>query len=150
MFYLCSTDLIKNIRARSGRRYIACRLDKDSVYYTDRDLRVVSLLPALANLTWIRTANEDSGATDPAFLEFDLTAPAEVFIAYDRRATTLPDWLASFEPRPDLQIATTDDEAGPLKVFAKSFPAGRITLGGNLAVGAAGAGSNYLVLARRR
>lgn len=107
------------------------------------------LPPTLAGLTWIRTANADSGATDPAFLAFDLTAPAEVFIAYDRRATALPHWLASFEPRPELQIATTDDEAGPLRVFAKSFPAGRITLGGNLATGATGAGSNYLVLARR-
>jgi hypothetical protein len=150
MFYLCSSDLIHNIRAKSGRRLIACRLHEDNAYYIDRDYRVAGLSNGLTGLTWIRTANADSGATDEVFLSFDVSEPVELFIAYDGRATAFPNWLLrDFEPRPELQVKT-DEEASPLVVFAKSFPAGRITLGGNSAAGAAGAGSNYVVLARRR
>jgi FAD/FMN-containing dehydrogenase len=45
-----------------------------------------------------------------------------------------------------LNVQTTDPSSPTLHVYSQSFAAGAISLGGNLATGASGANSNYLVV----
>jgi PKD repeat protein len=69
-----------------------------------------------------------------------------VYVAYDNRATSLPDWMADWEDSGEV-IATTDFGR---EVYSRDFGPGSITLGGNMASGAAGAQSNYSVLVMER
>jgi hypothetical protein len=66
-------------------------------------------------------------------------------VAYDKRATKAPAWLAGWTVTTDV-VSTTDAPASPMRVYAKTFPAGAVTLGGNQAGGPTGALSHYLVL----
>ena len=64
-----------------------------------------------------------------------------VYVAYDSRASSIPNWLASWTPTSEaLPIAGVNH-----KLYYLNFSAGPVILGGNAAVGAAGAGSNYSV-----
>jgi hypothetical protein len=45
-----------------------------------------------------------------------------------------------------LTVETTDPSSPTLTVYSKSFAAGAVSLGGNLATGASGANSNYLAI----
>ena len=64
-------------------------------------------------------------------------------MAYDGRATSLPDWLASWTNTGENPLGTTDVSH---HLDAKDFQAGIIILGGNLAARAAGVKSKYSVV----
>ena len=87
------------------------------------------------------TANNDKKASQANFLSFSVNQNVTVYVAYDSRASSLPNWLASWTSTGQ-SLGSTDV---PLKLYSQTFPAGSITLGGNSAAGAAGAGSNYSV-----
>ena len=65
-------------------------------------------------------------------------------MAYDTRASSLPNWLASWSATGDI-ISTSDGDCN-LKVYSKGYSAGNVTLGGNKASGASGANANYIVI----
>jgi len=137
--------VVSNIRVTSGKPYRAKKLTIGSHYYIDRGYQITSIPPGFEGLTWIMTANDDKGATASSFLSFNINVDAWVYVAYDRRASSLPEWLRSFTPQGQ-GIGVTDGGASPLMLYGKRFPAGRVTLGGNQAKGASGAMSNYAVL----
>jgi hypothetical protein len=73
--------------------------------------------------------------------------PVTVYVAYDGDAgVTAPDWLTTNYTNTGLTIQTTDPSSPILKVYSRSVAAGAVSLGGNLATGASGANSNYLVI----
>jgi Leucine-rich repeat (LRR) protein len=137
--------VISNIWVASGKPYRAERLAVGSRYYIDRNYQITSIPSGFEGLTWIMTANDDKRATASSFLSFDINVDAWVYVAYDHRATSLPEWLRSFTPLGQ-GIGVTDRGASPLMLYGKQFSAGRVTLGGNRAQGASGADSNYVVL----
>ena len=61
-------------------------------------------------------------------MSFDVNQDVTVYVAHDDRAP-IPSWMASFTDTGD-DLLTTDTT---LSIFAKDFPAGTITLGGNQA-----------------
>jgi hypothetical protein len=59
----------------------------------------------------------------------------------------VPNWLAGWTLTSEV-MTVTDKQASPLQVYEKTVAAGEVTLGGNLAAGASGVKSNYVVIAR--
>ncbi|MEE9611748.1 MAG: hypothetical protein V3W19_10870, partial [Desulfatiglandales bacterium] len=126
---------------------VAARLEAGSVYYIDSPHKVTSLPTGMEELIWIKTANRDKDETIQDFLYFATTRAVIVYVAYDSRASSLPNWLVTFT-NTGTSIGTTD---GALNVYAKFFPlgpTGQILLGGNKALGASGDNSNYIVALR--
>jgi hypothetical protein len=126
-------------------QYDTARLRVGDRYYIDRALTLTALGPADQDWLWIRTANDDKASTAASFFSFTLLDSAVVAVAYDRRGTTLPDWLQGWPEAPQ-GIGVSDTEASPLRVFYQTQGPGPVALGGNLAGGAVGAQSMYVVL----
>ncbi|MGB5052872.1 MAG: hypothetical protein WBO24_00595, partial [Nitrospirales bacterium] len=106
--------------------------------YIDRAYTFTTVPPSVQGATYIRTANNDKAATNAAFLSFTVNQPVSVSVAHDMRLTPKPSWLSAFTDT-GTNLVTSDTT---LRLFARSFPAGTITLGGN----AGGAGSMYSVI----
>jgi len=128
--------------------YMPAKLQVGNRYYLDRVYTLTSIPPGLAlgGEEWIMTRNGDKGNTSDSFLEFTIEQDCIVYVAYDRRATFLPSWLANKFVQTSLSISVADAAMDRFGVFKKSFSAGTVSLGGNLSSGAAGAGSNYVVI----
>src|SRR5262249_31986311 len=133
----------------SGRPYDTATATVGVVYWVDRQYKITSLSATLDGGLLIRGANSDKNVSSPVHLTFNLSIPAMVYVAYDKRGKQLPAWLtdATWQLTSEALSASGGDvEASPMKVYAKQFAAGRVTLGGNKQAPAAGAGSNYVVI----
>jgi hypothetical protein len=119
-------------------------------YYVDQSYTLTSIPAALAGGIWIQTANASAERNNTAasYIDFTVDRPVTVYVAYDAGAAALPNWLrpASGYVDTGLNVQTTDPLTPTLRVYSKSFPAGPVGLGGNLATGASGADSNYLAV----
>lgn len=123
---------LSNVQVASGRVYpVAANLQLRSPVYADRAYVVTALPEALRGATLILTANDDKASTEAAFLSWTLHAPATVYVAHDVRITPKPSWLRTFTDT-GKDLVTSDTT---LRLFAKAFPAGTITLGGNASGG---------------
>lgn len=125
--------------------YILAYLQTDDEYYTDRDYVINNIPGILENLLWIKSANDDQSNTSSALLSFTLNRSATVYIAYDHRAISVPNWLSAQFILTEYSIEVSD-KVSYLPVWSKQFEPGTYTLGGNLATPAAGAKCNYSVL----
>ncbi len=115
-----------------------------SVYYSDRDYVITSMPSYLESVLGIRTANNDKNETSETWITFGIDRDADIYIAYDQRATSLPNWMSGYAAVGET-IGTTDPGAD-FDLYKKACSAGGVVLGGNMAPGAAGAESNYIVL----
>ncbi|MFQ5963711.1 MAG: DUF5060 domain-containing protein [Candidatus Scalinduaceae bacterium] len=121
--------VIGNLSAGSGSAYVVVPdgLQTGAATYIDRSF-TFSTVPASVNgATYIQTANNDKSSTGTSFLTFDVNQNVTVYVGHDNRITTKPSWLAGFTDTGE-DIVTTDTA---LRLFAKDFPAGAVTLGGN-------------------
>jgi len=129
--------------------YTVANLNTGDLYYLDRTYSLTSVPSELSTgiEEWIKTRNNDkSNTTSNDFLQFTISQDSTVYVAYDSRAVSLPNWLsANFSPT-SLTVGVTDSDMGYFEVYQKTFAAGTVSLGGNLAVPASGAGSNYIVI----
>jgi hypothetical protein len=117
-------------------------------YYIDRTYTITALSANLANQPIIRTANADKYVNVASHLTFTLAQSSTVYVAYDKRATSLPAWLGDGSwTLTSETFATTDTAASAFRVYAKNFPAGSVTLGGNYQAPVAGADTHYAVIA---
>jgi len=119
-------------------------LKPGALVYGDREYTYVSVPDDLMDATYLTTANDDKGNSAKEYLVFTVSAPATVYVGFDNRATQLPGWLRDW--RDTKQSLRTTDSGCRLKLYAKSFPAGTVALGGNKAPGA---GSHYVVVIGR-
>ena len=141
------TGLIDDIQVATGKAYALATLEGGTTHYIDRTYTVTSVPNALAEASFIKTANGDKANSGNTLLSFTLTQGATVYVAYDPRATTLPAWLNSWK-KEAFTLGTTDPGTSFFDVYSKSFVAGVVSLGGALASPAAGAQMNYLVAAQ--
>jgi hypothetical protein len=141
------TALITNITATTGKKYQLSKLTSGAVYYTDRTYDITSAPSYLVNAPFIQTANEDKINTSSSLLSFNLNHAGTVYVAYDPRATTLPTWLQGWKKLTD-KIGINDSKISSFNLYSKDFPAGKVTLGGNMAGAAAGALCQYVVIAK--
>jgi len=130
----------------TGRPYSTATARAGALPYIDRSYTVGSLSSALNNGVLIRTANDDKYVPASTHLTITVTASANLYVAYDKRATTSPTWLQSGWTLTSDAVATSDSGASPLRVYRKAVSAGSVTLGGNHQGGATGAHSSYFVI----
>jgi hypothetical protein len=115
-------------------------------YYTDRDYVLTSVPAPYRGMETITTPNDDRNRTDADYMKFEMPFDGTVYVAYDSRATSLPNWLRSFTYTGNY-INTSLSTQPSLKVYSKPFTAGEcLKLGANKASGFAGdTVSNYIV-----
>jgi len=140
-----ATGLVRNITAGSSRSYILAQLATGVTYYTDRTYKTTSVPTSLKDSPFIKTANDDKRNASTSLLSFDLSQTATVYVAYDPRATALPSWLSGWQKVNEI-IGINDPKISYMNLYSKSFPAGRVSLGGNMLSPAAGAMNNYFVV----
>jgi putative membrane-bound dehydrogenase-like protein len=136
------SPIASSIAAESGRGYATGTLQADHTSYTDRSYVFTRVPEILAGAEIIRTSNEDDRSRGNAFLTFELALASTVFVAHDVRIEQLPEWLQAFADS-DLSVTTTDTQ---FRLWSKDFPAGKVTLGGNLPAGRSGPKANYFVV----
>ena len=136
-----------SLRIISTGEFLTGRPTAGNRYYLDRDYVIQSIPDSLRDAQWIFTAMSDKDGRDSLFLVFRVEQDARVYVAYDRRATSFPNWLVSRFTRTRLAI----DVSGPadsLIVWRADFPAGVVVLGGNRASGAREPRDMYVVLVK--
>ncbi|WP_347158799.1 malectin domain-containing carbohydrate-binding protein [Pontibacter chitinilyticus] len=138
--------LVSNVAGSSGNSYGLTDLAVGRKLYTDRTYQVTSVPSVLQGAWLIQPPNADKWSTSTAVLSFTLSQPAIVYVAYDPRATALPSWLSGWTKLAD-RVGVDDSKISSMVLYSKSFPAGKVTLGGNMASPAAGAETNYLTMA---
>lgn len=138
-------SLVSEIKATTGRSYIPAELVVGTKIYTDRVYQATSVPAFLNKAPLIVTANDDKSSTSTAMLSFKVSQPATVYVAYDPRATVLPAWLSGWQKLAD-RVGVNDSKISHMDLYSKSFAAGTVSLGGNLASPAKGAGNNYFVV----
>lgn len=144
-------NLITQVSASSGKVYKVGKLNVGSTLYTDRAFMATSVPDYLKGASFVQTAMDDKKEADKFELITYMKKQSVVFIAYDVRATVLPDWLKSWHKTGDI-IGTNDPKLKHLEVYSKlvnsyqyyPYP---FLLAGNMASPAAGAEANYIVVA---
>ncbi len=114
-------------------------------YYLDRDYVIEAVPDSLQGALWIQTAMSDKDNADEEFLKFSVNQPVRVFVAYDSRVTSFPDWLRSQFTRTEAVIRVSGP-ADSLVLWRRDYPEGEVVLGGNRASGARGPRDMYVVL----
>jgi serine/threonine-protein kinase len=148
---LPATNWVTVTSVSSGRPYDTSTATVGVAYWIDRDYKITSLSSGLEDGVLVRGANSDKNVNSTEHLTLTLSLPGKVYVAYDIRGKQLPAWLADGTwqlTNESLSASGGDAQASPMKVYAKQFPAGRLTLGGNKQAPAGGAGSNYVVIVK--
>jgi hypothetical protein len=99
-------------------------------------------------MPFIKTPNDDKAVTSSTALSFKLSQSATVYVGYDPLATTLPAWLSNWQKLTD-KVGINDPRISYLTLYSKPFPAGTVSLGGNLASPAAGSKNSYIVIVKQ-
>jgi hypothetical protein len=135
--------VITNLKSGTSRTYTQTTLATNTVYYTDRTYKVTSVPSVLSGALLIRTACDDKTNTSTN-LSFTLTQAATVYVAYDSRANSLPSWLNSWT-KSSSTIGVSDADVTKLNIYSKSYAAGTVTLGANMAAPASDVHAQYVV-----
>ena len=117
------------------------------MYYTDRDYTLTSVLGPYVGMEAIITPNNDRNRTDASdYLTFTMPYDGMVYVAFDSRATSLPDWASGFVDTGDSLLTSLATQPA-LKIYSRFAFAGEcINLGANKAPGfVGGTVSNYIV-----
>jgi len=102
---------------------------KENRQYIDRRYMIMEYPSFLSGAKLIRTANEDKSSRGEDFLSFYVNKSVSVFIAHWSEIVTVPSWLKDNYQKTDLKI---DNGDGEYVLYLKNFPAGEISLGGNI------------------
>ena len=114
-------------------------------YYVDRTYKINSIPEEMNGYLWIKTANNDRDMNDENFFSFQLNEATKIYVAYDSRALNYPNWLVNDFYRVGKQVGVSE-YADKLDLWVKECEPGVISLGANLANGAQGVESMYVVL----
>jgi hypothetical protein len=96
----------------------------------------------------IQTAMGDAGTTTANQLTFTIDQPGTVYVAVDKSLATLPAWLSGWTLTTE-SVGVNASSSDGFKVYSQSFPAGSITLGGNIEPPASGSAFMYMVFIKR-
>ncbi|MCF8038225.1 MAG: fibronectin type III domain-containing protein [Desulfohalobiaceae bacterium] len=142
-----SSNATVEVTVNQPSGYSVTDLQEGIEYYNDRTYTLVTLPQSMTdgNEQLILTSNDDKEQTSETFLEFSLSNQATVYVAYDSRASSLPNWLESAFAPTDMTIDVTD-AMGSFNVYEATYGAETVQLGGNAASGEDGAASNYIVI----
>lgn len=122
-------------------------LSQGMEYYTDRNYTLTAVPQQYLNMAVIKTPNDERGLTDPSdYLTFEMSSSGYVYVAFDRRATSLPNWMTGFIDTERI-INTSLTTQSYLKIYRKYFSSGScVNLGANRGSGSSGRVlSNFIV-----
>ncbi|MCR2805599.1 FIMAH domain-containing protein [Paenibacillus soyae] len=128
-------DNSANGSANMANWSVQSNLQLGDIVYGDRMTgskiyRFESLPDPLLGMEWIRSAVASRSATSSDLLSFYLAAEADVYVAYDSRITTEPEWLtAHYE---DTGETIVDSQPVTYKLYKKRYSAGsHVVMGTN-------------------
>jgi len=127
--------------------YTTGYLEKNDFYYIDRSYVIESIPAEFDGSLWIKTSNEDRSNSDSEFFTFELHQDSKIYVAYDSRAQSVPNWLKNDFQHVNKFIGVSE-YAEKLELWERQCTKGKIILGGNLAEGSHGAESMYVILAK--
>jgi len=144
-------SLITQVSASSGKLYNVAKLSEGAQIYSDRAFKATSVPSYLMGASFVQTAMDDKKEEGSFELVTFMKKPVVLYVAYDSRATALPEWLKSWHKTGDV-IGTNDPKMKNLQVYSKRADYWQVyprpfILGGNMASPAAGAQANYMVIA---
>jgi len=116
-------------------------------YYTDRSYQLTGVPASYRDMEMIMTPNDDRNRTDASgYLTFTMPYDGTVYVAYDSRVNSLPNWMSGFVYTGDV-INTSLSSQPSLKIYRRNYSKGAIVnFGGNKAAGfSGGTVSNYFV-----
>ena len=116
-------------------------------YYTDRSYQLTGVPSSYDDMDAIITPNNDRNRTDASgYLTFTMPYAGTVYVAYDSRATRVPNWMSGFVDTGDT-IRTSLSTQPSLKIYSRNYAKGAIVnFGANKAAGfSGGTVSNYMV-----
>lgn len=142
-----ATELkITDLHAASGKTYEVNEggFVPGALQFVDRDYQFNYVPQPLKGLTTVKTAGNDKFIPeDQPCLSFRVNVPVTVYVAYGDKLRFLPAWLSEFS-NTRWKVTRLDTNPATLKgiftLFAKDFPAGVVTLNGNLSKQMAGDG----------
>lgn len=133
------------INSLSIANYQIDSLHVGGLYYIDRAYRLNRVPTILRGALLIKTGNADKTNDSEEFLVFNLNREADIYIAYDNRASSVPSWLSRDFDKTDEYLGVTES-GGRLNLWRGHFLPGQVKLGGNLANNAANADAMYIVV----
>ena len=113
--------------------YLQSSLTIGNQYYVDRTYTITNIPIKYSDLKMIKTANADKMKVGLDF-HFDVCTNSDVYVAYDRRLTTIPNWISSNYTFTGDTISVSDILMGHFKVWKRTVTPGRITFGDNQGV----------------
>jgi hypothetical protein len=133
-------------------------LEVGNQYYIDLNYTLSSIPSELTgdDIVWVMTADSDGNNTSENYLSFDIIENSTIYVAYDSRAISLPNWLVNNFTPVGAALGVTDLDVGTLNLYKyEANPInGTVVLGGNLAAGAsfpAGTeAANYVVIVKKK
>ena len=128
-------------------RFVESTLSGGVEYYTDRSYQVTGVPSLYSDMEMIMTPNDDRNRTDASgYLTFTMPYNGRVYVAYDSRATRLPNWMSGFTYTGQT-LRTSLASQPSLRVYSRTYSRGAIVnLGANKAAGfSGGTVSNYIV-----
>ncbi len=134
---------VGSLKVSSGK---ACELVKDGLkkggkVYIDREYTFVEIPDHLRGKTFVRASMDDKYVAKAEHISFNTNKPVKVYVGYDHRARSLPAWLQDWQPTNE--AIRTSDRGCIHRLHVRTFPAGKIVLGGNAAPGV---GSHYITV----
>lgn len=122
----------------SKQHYEIRRLRKFAFAYIDREFAFSEIPRCLQGQPYVLTANSDKFSRANPFLTLRTTAPATLYVGYDQRYTSIPDWLQEgFRRVHNLRLSLGSPKTGKVWIdydlYRRTFSRERIQLGGNLA-----------------
>ena len=136
---------VKIEKVASGKKYSVGRAKVGEKPYVDRQYQLRQLPPALDGQVLVLTSMDDDYAAAPDQLQLQLPETAMVSLCLDKRSSRAPSWLDGWT----LAKESLEVDGVHYHIYQKTFPAGRVTLGGNDRT-RTGASSNYVVIVSPR
>lgn len=114
--------------------------------YADRDYVYKVVPEAFVGCDYLQSRGDDKTKSEAGWVSFTMSRAATVYVAFDDRLTTKPQWLSTFTETADkLVFKDTSENRINLIIYRKDFPAGEVSLGGN---GGGDDCANYVVLVK--
>jgi hypothetical protein len=140
-------DTVTIVSVSTSGDYSLASAVSGAFYYIDRSYTIQGISSGLVDGILVRTANDDKCIEAASHLTLFSSEETVVSVCYDPRAVVLPGWLDDGTWTLTSEYVDVPSLPGsPLDVYAKTFPAGNIELGGNAAPSAEGFLSNYIVI----
>ena len=143
---------VTDLASESGLRY---EFDWNGLaagkrHYTDRDYRILQVPPELDGLPFLRTANNDDRRLVERLVSFRTDSDITLFVGVDARSTESLAWMkvGQLDGFQDTGMQLVSDDP-TLKIYAKQYPAGEVSLGPNLNKPNDSPRGNYIVILKR-